>query len=273
MAANWLTRWALLLSQYDYSIEYRRTTNHGNAGALSRLPVGSDADFDREEDDENEVNAVKTQSLQVNATDPGVLRKESSKDPVIAAAIRYTQEGWPESDATTNCELSLKYSVANFQRIHTSLSCQNGCLFYGSRIVIPQGLQDQILQLLHLGHFGIQRMKQLARTVVYWARIDDDIANTCRNCTACAEHQNNSPKAVNHPWIMLEKPWSRIYIDHAINLMGKNWLIMVDAYSKYPCIRPTTSVGTKAIKFAGRRICTLWFSTHHCIGQCDHFQI
>ena len=81
---------------------------------------------------------------------------------------------------------------------------------------------------------------------MYWPRIDDDIANTCRNCTACAEHQNNPPKTANHPWIMPEKPWSRIHIDHAINFMGKNWLIMVDAYSKYPCMRPTTSVGTKA---------------------------
>ena len=112
--------------------------------------------------------------------------------------------------------------------------------------MVPQGLHDQILQLLHLGHFGIQRMKQLARTVVYWPRIDDGIANTRRNCTTCAEHQNNPPKAVNHSWIMPEKRWSRIYIDHAINFMGKNWLIVVDAYSKYPCIRPTTSVGTKA---------------------------
>ena len=248
LAANRLARWALLLSQYDYSIEYRKTMHHGNADALSRLPVGPNADFDREEDDDDEsvVNAIKTLSLLVNATDPAVLRKESSKDPVIAAVIRYTQEGWPESDATTKCDLNLKYSVADFRRIHTSLSCQNGCLFYGSRIVILPGLHDQILQLLHLGHFGIQRMKQLARTVVYWPRIDDDIANTCRNCTARAEHQNNSPKTANHPWIMPEKPWSRIHIDHAINFMGKNWLIMVDAYSKYPCIRPTTSVGTKA---------------------------
>ena len=36
-------------------------------------------------------------------------------------------------------------------------------------------------------------------------------------------------------WMMPEKPWSRIHIDHAINFMGSNWLV-TDAYSKYPCI-------------------------------------
>ena len=45
MAANRLARW-----QYDYTIEYRKTSDHGNADALSRLPVGPDVIFDEEED-------------------------------------------------------------------------------------------------------------------------------------------------------------------------------------------------------------------------------
>ena len=40
-----------------------------------------------------------------------------------------------------------------------------------------------------------------------------------------------------------EKPWSRI---HAINFMGRNWLVIVDAYSKHPCIYPTDSVSAKS---------------------------
>ena len=34
-------------------------------------------------------------------------------------------------------------------------------------------------------------------------------------------------------------------MDHAINFLGSNWLVLIDAYSKNPCIHPTTSTSTK----------------------------
>ena len=46
--------------------------------------------------------------------------------------------------------------------------------------------------------------------------------------------------------MMPEKPWCHIHINHAINFMGSNWLIVTDAYPKYPCIHQTSSTSTKA---------------------------
>ena len=46
LSANRLARWSLMLSQYDYTIEYRSTKQHGYTDALSRLPVGPDLSFD-----------------------------------------------------------------------------------------------------------------------------------------------------------------------------------------------------------------------------------
>ena len=48
-AANRLAQWASFLSQFDYVIEYRKTSEHTNAVVLSRLPAGEDSDFDRQE--------------------------------------------------------------------------------------------------------------------------------------------------------------------------------------------------------------------------------
>ena len=65
-------------------------------------------------------------------------------------------------------------------------------------------------------------------------------------CSTCAEHHNMPAKAPNHPWMVPEKPWSRLHLDHAINFMGTNWLVLIDAYSKYLCIHPVSSTSTKA---------------------------
>ena len=39
LAANRLARWSLMLSQYNYTIEYRPTKQHGNADALDYQPA------------------------------------------------------------------------------------------------------------------------------------------------------------------------------------------------------------------------------------------
>ncbi|GFR83010.1 transposon Tf2-9 polyprotein [Elysia marginata] len=122
LAANRLARWALTVSQYDYTIEYRKTSAHGNADALSRLPAGADPSFDRRR--------------------------------------LFLQSTW--------------------------------------------------------------------------------------HCTACNEHQRLPSKQPSHPWITPEKPCSQVHIDHAINFKGHNWLVMVNAHSKYPCIHPMSSISTKA---------------------------
>eukprot|EP00731_Ephydatia_muelleri_P034369 Em0057g1a len=222
LAANRLARWALTLSQYQYTIEYRKTCDHSNADALSRLPVGPDARFDEEEDnaDVDTVCIIKTVSLQLDPTDPGTMAKESAKDPVIANVMRFTREGWPPKDRR---EGSKDDDIEDFRKLAVSLSTAHGCLLYGSRLVIPHSLRPQVLQFLHLGHFRMQRMKQLARTAVYWPRIDAAIVDLCHRCTACIEHQAKPPKPANHPWMLPEKPWSRVHVDHAINFLGSNW--------------------------------------------------
>ena len=53
LAANRLARWALFLSQFTYTIEYRKTDLYKNADALGRLPSGEDPAFDNEESEED----------------------------------------------------------------------------------------------------------------------------------------------------------------------------------------------------------------------------
>lgn len=96
MAANRLARWALQLRQYQYTIEYRSTKAHGNADALSRLPVGEDSEFDEQESDDD-TEAVCTifkigELIKLGADD---VADATAKDPVLSTVMRYTRYGWP----------------------------------------------------------------------------------------------------------------------------------------------------------------------------------
>ena len=103
-----------------------------------------------------------------------------------------------------------------------------------------------MVDLLHFGYFGMQRMKQLARLAVCLTRIDQDIERIIQQYTTCAEFQNRPAKPAIHPWMLPEKPWGRLHIDHGISFLGHEWLVLVDAYSKYPCIHTSGSTSTKS---------------------------
>lgn len=240
LAANRLARWAMILNQFDYDIEYRKTADHSNADALSRLPVSEDPIFDGEEseDDREMVCAIDEISRRFQPADS--LKRESAKDPVISTVIRFTREGWPPRKSDESTE------IQRFRQLSDSLAVINGCLTLGSRVVVPYNLRRHVLDQLHIGHFGMERMKQLARTSVYWPSIGNDIEVTCRSCIPCGEHQKKPSKPSIHPWMLPEKPWSRLHLDHAINFLGSNWLVLVDAYSKYPCVHSTQAVTARA---------------------------
>ena len=97
LAANRLARWALTLSQYDYTIEYRKTSEHGNADVPSRLPIGPDAKFDNGEEvkDTNTVCLIRSIGAQL------IMKNETAKDPILSKLKRYILESFspkPDND-------------------------------------------------------------------------------------------------------------------------------------------------------------------------------
>ena len=77
-------------------------------------------------------------------------------------------------------------------------------------------------------------MKQLARRYIWWPNINADIDRITKCCEACTLYRNKPPVVPLHPWEFPHHPWSRVHIDYAGRLFGFMWLIIVDAYSKWP---------------------------------------
>ena len=94
--AAWLQRYALLLSEYTFHIQYRSTHCHGNADALSRLPLTEATEVERQDREElDDFPEFRLNQLEQIPVTTAVLRDATAKDPVLSRVLEYTQVGWP----------------------------------------------------------------------------------------------------------------------------------------------------------------------------------
>uniref|UniRef100_A0A8R1EML3 RNA-directed DNA polymerase n=4 Tax=Caenorhabditis japonica TaxID=281687 RepID=A0A8R1EML3_CAEJA len=242
-SSNRLQRWALILLNYDFDIEYINTASFGQADALSRLIATNLANVESEdrviasvEADLDAEHRGIIKNLPVNAT---TILKASKADPTITAVIKYVRDGnWPKLEKTS--------PVYQFFNRRESLSIINDTLMFGHRIVIPKSLRSRVLQTLHQAHLGTDRMKKLARSFVYWPNIDKDIENLVRNCVDCQAAAKNPVKTTLEPWPASSSPFERVHIDYAGPINGIYYLVVVDSFSKWPEILPTKSITATA---------------------------
>lgn len=126
---------------------------------------------------------------------------------------------------------------------------------FSDRLVIPTIYRKRCLNQLHKGHPGVQRMKAIARSFVYWPCLDEEIISYVRACNGCASAARSPPKAAPVPWPKSTVPWQRVHVDYAGPLEGEYYLIVVDSYSKWPEILPTKSITSKATINLLRSVC------------------
>ena len=234
MASPRIQRWALLLAAYDYKLVYKKGKNHANADGLSRLPL---PDTIARVPTPGETMLLMDQ-LEAWPVCVDHMEDWTASDPMLQQVLRRVHHGWGDKCPDKRLE---PYYVWKDE-----LSTHNGCIVWGNRVIIPARGQQQLLEDLHNTHPGIVRMKNLARCYLWSPGLDDCIEAKVKSCGVCQLHWASPAAAPFHPWEWLEKPWSRIHIDHAGPFMGQLFLIVIDVYSKWIEVYPTCSTSATA---------------------------
>ena len=118
MTAARLQRYALLLAGYQYDIVYRKTSDHGNADGLSRLPINSPAtDADADGDTVETFHVSQFDPLLVTAEQ---VRRQTRRDPTLAAVYQAVQTG----------DLSTCTDHRPYYHQRSELTSHQGCLLW-----------------------------------------------------------------------------------------------------------------------------------------------
>jgi hypothetical protein len=89
-------------------------------------------------------------------------------------------------------------------------------------------------------------MKSLARKYTYWLGMGHDVEEMVRLCRPCGAAAAKRPlKATLYSWPPATKPWELIHIDFAGPHLGRHFLFVVDAYSKYPSVISVSSTTSR----------------------------
>ncbi|XP_058827578.1 uncharacterized protein K02A2.6-like [Topomyia yanbarensis] len=219
-----LQRFALNLLLYDFDIECVPTHKFGDANRIVKH-VKPDEDY-----------IIANINLE---EDLRAVAQSTQADPLLRKVYHHIQHGWPQSEHSES-------DIQRFQARQESLSVVDGFIMFAERLVIPSLHRKRCLEQLHCGHPGMQRMKALARSYVYWPSLDADIVNFVKACQHCAAVARSPPHSSPVPWPKQTAPWQRVVVDYAGPIEGEYYLIAVESFSKWPEIIQTSRITSAA---------------------------
>ena len=109
------------------------------------------------------------------------IKKWTNQDSTLSRVRTMIQQGW---------QFTNDADFKPYMRRREELSVYDGCVLWGSRVVVPPQGHTKIIKELHEGHPGSTRMKALARSFVWWPQLDRDLENVVQSCEICQTYRH-----------------------------------------------------------------------------------
>ena len=158
-----------------------------------------------------------------------MVREATISDSTLQKLMDTIREGFP------NQARDLDPGLRPYFRYSEDLSCVDGVILLGGRIIIPQNLRKQVLSALHAAHQGVGMMVARAADSVFWPNITTDISSVRETCTHCNRIAKSNPMQPPSDPPHPDYPFQHIACDY-FQYINKDYVVIVDRYSGWPMV-------------------------------------
>ena len=109
------------------------------------------------------------------------IHEATEKDLTLWVLADTVYEGWPKT--IWGCPREIQ----PYWYFKEDITYEDGILYKGTRLIMPQSELALILRVLHMGHYAIDKMNLMARETVYWPGMSKDIKVMYHKCDICAK--------------------------------------------------------------------------------------
>ena len=214
-----LQRLMLKLQRWDIKMEWTKGKDLHIPDTLSRAYLKESKDDSKlDEEIECHVNAV-LEEIPVSQTIWKKITAHTEADVALQKVISCIANGWK------------KDCLNQYYHYREELTVINGVVLKGRRVVVPKSLQQEMLEITHKCHLGVEKCKRRAQRVLYWLNMNNDIEELASRCETCNIHQSSQTKEPIMQHHIPSKPWLKLGAD-LFNMNGREYLLVIDYYSK-----------------------------------------
>ena len=225
-ASKRLQRMMLRLQRFDLNLTYKPGKEMFIADALSRaLPkqskISSTSHFCN---DLETVNFV--EDLPISDSTLAKFQVETAKDESLQVLSQVIRAGWPTKTSM------VPTSAQPFFKYRDEMTRQNGLIFKGTKIVVPESLHRCMLEETHKSHQGLQACLRIAREVFFWPRMSAQLKDLIDKCSICQIVKPEQASEPLQPHPVPDRPWQRVATD-LFTFENRNYFVLVDYYSSF----------------------------------------
>ena len=193
------------------------------ADTLSRAPEVSNETTANKKDG---FEVLTLENLPVSEVKLEQFKDATRKDLTLQKLKTTVISGWPGRKSQVDPELR------EYWNIKETISVCDDLLLRNDNLIVPSSLREEMLSQIPNSHLGIEKCKGRARDVLFWPRMNQQIADMVSKCNTCNMYRNSQAKEPLKCHELHERPWQKIAVD-LFELDKQEYVVMVDYYSKF----------------------------------------